>query len=85
MLLTGIIIGFLICMFAIPILEAVSELILSSLEIPKAAITKKILKENKVIQDLQIDLEPISTQCMGFHYNGDDEFYEDEIDDRLKK
>lgn len=76
----GLITGFIL----IPILDELTNLIISLFELPKAAITKKILKENKVIADLQSEQEPISTQCIGFdlsqqeeYYDEDDEYFED--------
>jgi hypothetical protein len=83
-------IGFFSAMFGIPILETVLELIISLLEIPKALITIKILKKNKIISDLQSELEPISTQCIGFEappdyeYEYEDDYEEDKLHNKIK-
>lgn len=70
----------------IPILESITEVICSNLEILKGIATKKVLKINKEINDLQSELEPIDTNCIGFEIPSE-EYYEDDEeweDDKLK-
>lgn len=71
----GIIFGFVL----IPILDELTNLIVSLFELPKATITKKILKENKVIADLQKDTENVDDAiAIGFQYTPPDEDWDDE-------
>jgi len=73
--LYGIIFGF--CL--IPILDELTNLIVSLFELPKATITKKILKENKLIADIQKDVEKVDdTVAIGFQYNPDNDDWEDD-------
>ena len=73
--LYGIIFGF--CL--IPILDELTNLIVLLFELPKATITKKILKENKLITDIQKDVEKVDdTVAIGFQYTPPDEDYDDE-------
>ena len=53
-----------ICM--IPIMESFTELIQMLLEVPKGMLSKKVIKINNEIQDLQAESEPVSTSCIGF-------------------
>jgi len=79
----GIITGFIL----IPILDELTNLIISLFELPKAAITKKILKENKVINELQTDLEKTDEGvAIGFDLSPQEEFYDedDEFEDKKK-
>ena len=76
----GVLFGF--CL--IPILDELINLIVSLFELPKATITKKILKENKIIAELQVDTQPIDTVAMGFQYNGVEEEYYDDFEDKKK-
>ena len=71
----GLIFGFVL----IPILDELTNLIVSLFELPKATITKKILKENKVIADLQKDTEKVDDSvAIGFQYTPPDEDWDDE-------
>ena len=71
----GVIFGFVL----IPILDELTNLIVSLFELPKATITKKILKENKVIADLQKDTEKVDDAiAIGFQYTPPDEDWDDE-------
>jgi hypothetical protein len=75
--------GLLFGLLCIPILETLLELIVTYLELPKAYITKKILKENKIIADLQLEQEHIETVAMGFQIPSEDEYEEDDdFDDK---
>ena len=71
----GIIFGFVL----IPILDELTNLIVSLFELPKATITKKILKANKVIADLQKDTEKVDDAiAIGFQYTPPDNDWDDE-------
>lgn len=76
--------GLLFGLMLIPILHEITSFIINLFEIPKATITKKIIKENKLIYDLhdELEQEEISTNVCGFVYHGDDDYedtdYEDE-------
>ena len=63
----------------IPILDEITSFLINLFEIPKATITKKIIKENKIISDLhdELEQEEISTNVCGFVYHGNED-YEDE-------
>ena len=70
----GVIFGFVL----IPILDELINLIVSLFELPKATITKKILKENKIIADLQKDTEKVDDSvAIGFQYNPDNDDWDD--------
>jgi len=71
----GIIFGFVL----IPILDELTNLIVSLFELPKATITKKILKENKIIADLQKATEKVDDSvAIGFQYTPPDDDWDDE-------
>ena len=71
------ILGMVTIVVAMPIMEQISEIICGSLEILKGKNAKKILKINKEIEDLQIQLEPINTNCIGFEIPSQDNYNED--------
>lgn len=50
----------------LPIIDSLVELIQVSIEVPKGLISKKVLKINSELSDLQMQNEPISTSCIGF-------------------
>lgn len=77
----GLLFGFIL----IPVLDELTNLLVSLFELPKATITKKILKENKIIADLQAEQEQVATQCMGFEYYPQEEYYDEEEDFEDKK
>lgn len=60
------ILGMITTLVALPIIDEVVEIICSFLEILKGISTKKVLKINKDIMDLQEQLEPVNTSCIGF-------------------
>lgn len=74
------ILGMTTVVVLLPIAESVTELICSYLEPPKVENTKKVLKGNKEIADLQIELEGYHDDgnCIGFQV--DDPIEEDEDD-----
>lgn len=75
--------GFLTGICLLPIIDSITELIQTALEIPKGKLSKRVLKLNSEIQDLQFALESIDTHCIGFEaplnkeYLDDDENEED--------
>ena len=71
------ILGMVTIVVAMPIMEQIAEIICGSLEILKDKNIKKILKINKEIEDLQIQLEPINTNCIGFEIPSQDNYDED--------
>lgn len=70
--------GMLTTLAFIPIIESLVEIVLCSLEPLKAKSTKKVLKINKEINELQSELEPIDTQAIGFEIPSDEEYYDEE-------
>ena len=81
------ILGMVTIVVAMPIMEQIAEIICGSLEILKGKNTKKILKINKEIEDLQIQLEPlepINTNCIGFEVPNQEEYYEDDWEEENK-
>ena len=60
------ILGMITALVALPIINEVVEIICSFLKILKGISTKKVLKINKEIMDLQEQLEPVNTNCIGF-------------------
>jgi hypothetical protein len=71
----------------IPLVEQLCEVIVTSLEYVKGLVSKPVLKVNKELLDLQAQQEEISTQAMGFVYNGDDEYdyiEDDDFEDKKK-
>ena len=83
--LLSFIMGVVSIMLFLPILESLSEIICGYLELLKISSTKKVLKGNKDILDLQSSQEEIATQCMGFDMGGIEEYYDDEYDFEDKK
>ena len=71
------ILGMITTLVALPIINEVVEIICSFLEILKEVSTKKVLKINKEIMDLQEQLEPVNTSCIGFKAPNT-EYYEDD-------
>jgi hypothetical protein len=62
----------------LPIIDSITELIQTALEIPKGELSKKVLKLNNEIQDLQFALEPIDAHCIGFEAPSNEEYLDDE-------
>lgn len=77
--------GLLFGLVAIPILDELVTVVCGYLEIPKAYSTKKILNENKIIQDLQVQQEEISTMAVGFKIPSIEEEYDDDFEDKKAK
>lgn len=78
------ILGMIATLVALPIIDEVVEIICSFLEILKGFSTKKVLKINKDIMDLQEQLEPINTSCIGFEASNT-EYYDDDWEDNKVK
>lgn len=73
---------FYIC---IPILESITEIIITFLEVLKGKATIPVLKMNKYIAELQVDLEKHDEgMCIGFQAP-DEEYYDDDDDFEDKK
>ena len=69
----------------IPIIESLTEIICGYMEILKGKSTKEVLKINNDIADLQTQLEPQDTNCIGFQYEPQEEYEDDDWeDDKLK-
>ena len=78
------ILGMITALVALPIIDEVVEIICSFLEILKGASTKKVLKINKEIMDLQEQLEPVNTNCIGFEIPNTEYEDNDWEDDKIK-
>nr|DAJ17073.1 MAG TPA: hypothetical protein [Siphoviridae sp. ctcBx5] len=77
------ILGMVTALVALPIIDEVVEIICSFLEILKGISTKKVLKINKDIMDLQEQLEPINTNCIDFEAPNT-QYYDDWEDNKVK-
>lgn len=69
---------------AIPIIEQITEIVCGGLEVLKGKNTKKVMQINKEIEDLQMQLEPINTNCIGFKVPNQEEYYEDDWEEENK-
>ena len=72
------ILGMMTVILAIPIIEQITEIVCGGLEVLKGKNTKKVMQINKEIEDLQMQLEPINTNCIGFKVPNQEEYYEDD-------
>lgn len=85
--LTAYILGIITVLTLIPLLESITEVVCSWLEVLKIIPMKKTLVGNGEIQDLQSKLEPVSTSCVGFIHNeeypDDDEWEEDNLKNKI--
>lgn len=76
--LFGLVAGIII----FPLFESIEEIVIGALEVAKSKISQKILKENKIINDLQTENEEVDTYAIGFdlspkeEYEDNDEFYD---------
>ena len=74
-LLFGIIIG----LAFIPIANNVVDIIINSMDIIRCKVNQKIIKENKITEDLQAEQEQkIDTHGIGFDLSPQEEYYEDD-------
>ena len=78
------ILGMITTLVALPIIDEVVEIICSFLEILKGISTKKVLRINKDIMDLQEQLEPVNTNCIGFEAPNT-EYEDDDWEDNKAK
>ena len=69
--------GMMTVILAIPIIEQITEIVCGGLEVLKGKNTKKVMQINKEIEDLQMQLEPINTNCIGFEIPSQDNYDED--------
>lgn len=76
--------GFLTGICLLPIIDSITELIQAALEIPKEELSKRVLKLNSEIQDLQFALEPTDTHCIGFEVPSNKEYLDDEDEEDCK-
>jgi hypothetical protein len=81
------VLGILFYILAIPIIESVSEIITTFLEIPKGKVSIPVLKISKEISELQIDLQKQDDSvAIGFRHEPEhDECYDDDYFDDKKK
>ena len=78
------ILGMIIVILAISIIEQITEIVCGGLEVLKGKNTKKVMQINKEIEDLQMQLEPINTNCIGFKVPNQEEYYEDDWEEENK-
>ena len=78
------ILGMITTLVALPIIDEVVEIICSFLEILKGINTKKVLRINKDIMDLQEQLETVNTNCIGFEAPNTEYYDDDWEDDKVK-
>ena len=78
------ILGMMTVILAIPIIEQITEIVCGGLEVLKGKNTKKVMQINKGIEDLQMQLEPINTNCIGFKVPNQEEYYEDDWEEENK-
>lgn len=78
------ILGMMTVILAIPIIEQITEIVCGGLEVLKGKNTKKVMQINKEIEDLQMQLEPINTNCIGFKAPNQEEYYEDDWEEENK-
>ena len=76
--------GMMTGILAIPILEQITDIVCGGLEVLKGKNTKKVMQINKEIEDLQMQLEPINTNCIGFEVPNQEEYYEDDWEEENK-
>ena len=81
------ILGMITALVALPIVDEIVEIICSFLEILKGISTKQVLKINKDIMDLQEQLEPVNTNCIGFEIPNteyeDDDWEDNKVKNRI--
>lgn len=70
------ILGMITVIFAIPLLETLTELCQVAIEVPKGILSRCVININKDIKELQEDQEQVYTSCIGFAAPTND--YEDD-------
>ncbi|MBC5667399.1 hypothetical protein H8S00_05285 [Eubacterium sp. BX4] len=71
------ILGFVTGVCLLPIWDSLTELLQVALEVPKGKLSKKVIKINNELQDIQEQSEPVNTCAIGFQIP-DEEYYEDD-------
>ena len=79
------ILGMITVILAIPIIEQITDIVCGGLEVLKGKNTKKVMQINKEIEDLQMQLEPINTNCIGFEVPNQEEYEDDEWEEDKNK
>lgn len=75
------ILGFVTGICFLPILDSITSLVQTAIEVPKGILSKKVIKLNNEITELQAQSEPVSSNCIGFEIPSSEEYYGDEDDD----
>lgn len=75
------ILGFVTDICFLPILDSITGLVQTAIEVPKGILSKKVIKLNSEITELQEQSEPVSSNCIGFEIPSSEEYYGDEDDD----
>lgn len=68
----------------IPIVDSLVELIQVMIEVPKGMLSKKVIKLNNEIEDLQAESEPINTSCVGFEIPSESDDLDDDYEGKMK-
>lgn len=77
------ILGIIFYIAAIPIIESIAEIITTGLEYFKGVVSKPVLKMNKTLLELQVDLEKHDEAvCMGFDIKSSEDWDDDDIEDK---
>jgi hypothetical protein len=80
------ILGIIFYIAAIPIIESLAEIITTGLEYLKGVVSKPVLKMNKTLLELQVDLEKHDEAvCMGFDIKSSEDYDDDNFEDKKKK
>ena len=75
------ILGFVTGVCFLPILDSITGLVQTAIEVPKGILSKKVIKLNNEITELQEQSEPVSSNCIGFEIPSSEEYYDDDDDD----
>ena len=74
------ILGFVTGVCFLPILDSITSLVQTAIEIPKGILSKEVMKLNNEITELQAQSEPISNSCIGFDIPSSEEYYDEDDD-----
>lgn len=78
-MLIGIAVGVVGVMFMLPLIQQLSTVLVSILEIINGYATRNVTKRNAEMQMIQAELEdklqPVGTSCMGFEVPSEEEEY----------
>ena len=75
------ILGFVTGVCFLPILDSITVLVQTAIEVPKGILSKKVIKLNNEITELQEQSEPVSSNCIGFEIPSSEGYYDDDDDD----